>query len=440
MDAETKSPRPRTVPAPTEGLEARVAALDLVQAAVARRGGLEEALGRAPFIALAPRDRAFARAVAGALLRHLGPIDAALDARLQTPPPEAARWLLRLGAAQIFYMDVAAHAAVSVSVEQASGANATRPYKGLVNAVLRALACDGAPPSDPEAMAPPWLLARWRVAYGEAAARTITEAIAEEPPTDLTLKKTADDALVSALGAERLPTGGLRTALKGDVAMWPGFDQGAWWVQDAAAALPARLLGVQPGDTALDLCSAPGGKALQLAALGARVTALDRSVSRMKRLRENLDRTGLSAEEVVADACAWSDGRSFDAVLLDAPCSATGTFRRHPDVLWAARPSDIAKLVALQARLLDAAVERVRPSGRMVYCVCSLEPEEGEAQAQGVLQRHPDFEIDPVGSGEAGAPARALTPQGFLRLLPGAAEPELGGDGFFVSRFVRRPA
>ena len=425
---------------PAEGMAARGAALDLVQAAVARRGGLDDALGRAPFTALESRDRGFARALAGTVLRRMGPLDAALDARLQKPPPEAVRWLLRLGAAQVLYMDVPAHAAVSVSVQQASGANETRPYKGLINAILRGLATDGAPAAAPEASAPPWLLARWRAAYGDSVARSIAEAIAEEPPTDLTLRAEADDALVQALRAERLPTGGLRTPLKGEVADWPGFADGAWWVQDAAAALPARLLAVQAGQSVLDLCAAPGGKTLQLAASGARVTALDRSAARLKRLRENLDRTCLSAEVVVADACAWSDPRLFDAVLLDAPCSATGTFRRHPDVLWAARPGDIAKLVALQSRLLDAAAPRVRPGGRLVYCVCSLEPEEGEAQALAFLQREPGFSIEPVASGEAGAPARALTPRGFVRLLPGAAEPELGGDGFFMARFVRRPA
>ena len=272
------------------------AALDLAQAAVERRGGLDDALARSPFTALGSRDRAFARALAGTVLRRLGPIDAALDTRLQKPPPEAARWLLRLGAAQILYMDVAAHAAVSVSVEQASGDNATRPYKGLINAVLRGLARDGAREAGFEALAPPWLLARWRAAYGEDAARTIAAVIAEEPPTDLTLKADVEDALVEALQAERLPTGGLRTPLKGEVAEWPGFAEGGWWVQDAAAALPARLLDVQPGESALDLCAAPGGKTLQLAATGASVTALDRSATRLKRLRENLSRTTLSAE------------------------------------------------------------------------------------------------------------------------------------------------
>ena len=329
MDAEAKPPHPEIDLPPVEGIAARVAALDLIQAAVERRGGLDDALARAPFTALALRDRAFARALAGTVLRRLGPIDAALDARLQKPPPEAARWLLRLGAAQVLYMDVPAHAAVSVSVEQASGANATRPYKGLLNAVLRALVRDGAPAGGPELLAPPWLLARWRAAYGDAAAGAIAAAIAEEPPTDLTFKGGVDDALVQALQAERLPTGGLRTPLKGEIVDWPGFAEGGWWVQDAAAALPARLLDVQPGQSALDLCAAPGGKTLQLAAAGAQVTALDRSAARLKRLAQNLTRTNLSAEVVVADGCAWSDPRTFDAVLLDAPCSATGTFRRR---------------------------------------------------------------------------------------------------------------
>ena len=437
MDAETKPPRVQTVAAPPEGLASRVAALALVQAGVARRGGLEEALAQPAFTALAPRERAFARALAGTVLRRLGALDKALDAKLKSPPPDGARWLLRLGAAQVLYMDVAAHAAVSVTVDQAAQANATRPYKGLINAVLRGLGRDEAQAADPLAHAPPWLLARWRAAYGEATARAIAAEIAREPDADLSLRAPADEALIAALQAEPTATGGLRTPLKGDVAEWPAFGDGGWWVQDAAAALPARLLHVQPDEAVLDLCAAPGGKTLQLAATGARVTALDRSAARLKRLEENLARTRFAAEVVVADAAAWDDPRHFDAVLLDAPCSATGTFRRHPDVLWAARPADIAKLCAVQSRLLDAAAERVRPGGRLVYCVCSLEPEEGEAQASDFLRRRPDFALQPVLPGEGGTPGRAITAEGCVRLLPGAAEPELGGDGFFVARFLR---
>ena len=439
MDAQTKPVGQITSAEAVEGLAARVAALDLVQAAVARRGGLDEALNRPGFTRLPARERAFARALAGVVLRRLGPLDAALDARLQKPPPEPVRWLLRLGAAQVLYMGVAAHAAVSVSVDQAAATQDTRPFKGLVNAVLRGLARDGAPPSTVETLAPAWLYARWRAAYGEVSAQAIAAEIADEAATDLSLRA-PDESLAAALHATRTASGGLRTDLKGDVAEWPGYADGLWWVQDAAAALPARLLGVRAGETALDLCAAPGGKTLQLAAAGARVTALDRSTARLKRLVDNLARTRLEAEVVTADAVAWTDPRTFDAVLLDAPCSATGTFRRHPDVLWAARPGDIATLCALQSRLLDAAAARVRPGGRLVYCVCSLEPEEGEAQAGAFLQRRGDFDVSPVAAGEAGAPARALTPEGHVRLLPGLAEPELGGDGFFVVRFIRRAA
>jgi 16S rRNA (cytosine967-C5)-methyltransferase len=227
----------------------------------------------------------------------------------------------------------------------------------------------------------------------------------------------------------------VRTGRRGDVAIWPGFTEGVWWVQDAAAAIPARLLEVQPGQTALDLCAAPGGKTLQLAAAGAQVTALDKSAARLTRLSDNLARTGLAAEVVVADAATWRDGRSFDAVLLDAPCSATGTFRRHPDVLWAAKPSDVASLAALQSRLFDAAAAKVKLGGRLVYCVCSLEPEEGEAQVAAFLQRHPDFAIDPIAAGEGGAPEASLRPDGTLRILP---HHRPGGvDGFYAARLRR---
>ena len=421
-----------------EGLAARVAALDLAEAALGRRGGFDEALARAPFRDLGPRERSFARALASIVLRRLGPIDAALDARLQKPPPDAVRWLLRLGAAQLLFMEVAAHAAVSTTVAQADARPQTRPFKGLVNAVLRGLARDGAPPAAPEALAPPWLLARWRAAFGAEAASVIAAAIAEEAPTDLTPLDPADLlSLAEALEGEALAGGSVRVRRRGDVADWPLYAEGRWWVQDAAAALPARLLGVSAGEAALDLCAAPGGKTLQLAAAGAQVTAVDRSAARLKRLAENLARTGLRAETVTVDATAWDDPRRFDAVLLDAPCSATGTFRRHPDVLWGASPADIGRLAVLQHRLLDAAAPRVRPGGRLVYCVCSLEPEEGEAQAAGFLRRHPQFTASPVAPGEAGLGPAAILPNGAVRLLPGRAEQGVDGDGFYAARFVR---
>jgi 16S rRNA (cytosine967-C5)-methyltransferase len=419
------------------GLPARAAALELLDAALARRAGLEEGLSRPALAALAPRDRAFARALVMATLRHLGPIDAVLQERLKKPPPDRVVQILRLGVAQLFVLETPAHAAVSSAVALAEAHKQSRAFKGLVNAVLRGLVRTPPELGDPDRLAPPWLYARWRSAYGEEAARAVAALIAQEPAADLTPKDPAQaQALAAALEAEVLPGGTLRTSRRGEVSAWPGFAEGAWWVQDAAAAVPARLLRIQPDETALDLCAAPGGKTLQLAAAGARTVALDRSAPRLKRLAENLARTGLTAESVAVDAAEWRDPRSFDAVLLDAPCSATGTFRRHPDVLWAARPGDLAGLVAVQSRLLDAAAARVRPGGRLVYCVCSLEPEEGEAQVAAFLRRHADFVLDPVAPGEGGAPDASLTADGALRMLP-HHRPD-GLDGFYAARLTRR--
>jgi 16S rRNA (cytosine967-C5)-methyltransferase len=409
------------------GLAARTAALDLLSAALSRRAGLDEGLAHPALRALPPRDRAFARALVMATLRRLGPIDAALQARLAKPPPERVVNILRLGAAQLFALGTPPHAAVATSVDLAG-----KQFKGLVNAVLRGLQREPPDLADPGRLAPPWLYARWRAALGETDARAVAAMIAEEPPTDLTLK---DPAAPPAMPGEPLASNTFRTSERGDVAGWPGFAAGGWWVQDASAAVPARLLGVQSGDTALDLCAAPGGKTLQLAAAGARVTAVDRSAPRLKRLSENLARTGLSAEMVIADATDWPDRRRFDAVLLDAPCSATGTFRRHPDVLWAAKPADIAALSVLQARLLDAAAARVKDGGRLVYCVCSLEPEEGQAQVDAFLARTPGFALDPIAPGEGGAPEASLTPAGTLRILPHHRPG--GTDGFFIARLQR---
>jgi 16S rRNA (cytosine967-C5)-methyltransferase len=418
------------------GLPARAAALDLLSAALARRAGLEEGLSHPALAALSPRDRAFARALVMATLRRLGPIDQALQQRLKKPPPDRVVQILRLGAAQLLALGTPAHAAVSSAVDLAQAHKDSRPFKGLVNAVLRGLTREPPAPEGPERLAPPWLHARWQAAYGADAALAIAALIAEEPATDLSLKRPDEAAsLAAALEGEVLPGGSVRAGRRGDIAGWPGFAAGDWWVQDAAAAIPARLLHVKHGVTALDLCAAPGGKTLQLAAAGGAVTAVDRAAPRLKRLSANLARTGLSAEVVTADAAEWKDARRFEAVLLDAPCSATGTFRRHPDVLWAAKPSDVASLAAAQARLLDAAAPRVSPGGRLVYCVCSLEPEEGEAQAAGFLQRHADFALEPIAAGEGGAPEASLRPDGSLRILP---HHHPGGvDGFYVARFRR---
>ena len=416
------------------GLAAREAALAAVDAALGRRAGLDE--GLAGLSGLPPRDRAFSRMLAMTVLRRLGQLDLALNARMARPPPEPVMALLRLGLAQALFMDTPDHAAVATTLALAEKRKETLAFKGLINGVLRGLLREP-PRLETDQLAPDWLLARWRAAYGEVDAAAIAAAIAEEPPTDLTLANPDQaEALAAALEGEVLPGGSVRTRRGGDIAEWPGYAEGGWWVQDAAAAIPARLLEIRPGESALDLCAAPGGKTLQLAAAGASVVAVDRSAARLRRLAANLERTRQSAEVVTADAAAWADTRSFDAVLLDAPCSATGTFRRQPDVLWQARPADIARLTALQSRLLDAAAQRVRPGGRLVYSVCSLEPEEGEAQVRAFLKRHADFVAVPVRPGEAGAPAASLSQAGALRILP---HHMAGGlDGFFIARFARR--
>jgi 16S rRNA (cytosine967-C5)-methyltransferase len=371
------------------------------------------------------------------MLRWRGPIEQALAGRLRKPPPEAVMRLLHLGVTQRLALDTPAHAAVSTTLAIAAGEREARPFVKLINAVLRGL--DREPPTvEPVQFAPDWLYARWRAAYGEATAQALAARITAEPPTDLSLRDPAEaEAIAAAIEGVALAGGTVRTARRGDLATWPGFAEGRWWVQDAAAAIPARLLAAGPDQTALDLCAAPGGKTLQLAAMGARVTALDRSPDRLKRVKDNLDRIGLDAEVVAADAAAWRDARQFDAVLLDAPCSATGTFRRHPDVLWTARPADIASLAASQARLLDAAAARVKPGGRLVYCVCSLEPEESEAQVAPFLARRPEMRSDPIAPGEGGLPDGAVPADGTARLLPSMDDPVGGLDGFFIARFRR---
>jgi 16S rRNA (cytosine967-C5)-methyltransferase len=416
---------------------ARAAAVELLTAALARKAGLEAALEGPPLAALTSQDRAFARALAMTTLRRLGLIDRMLAHRLQREPPERVRMILRVGVAQLFWLDVPAYAAVDSSVALAGASRETRGFKALVNAVLRGLGREGLVAADPADLAPPWLFARWRAAYGEADARAIAAGIASEPATDLTPREPADAlALAAALEAQVLPSGSLRRGARGRVEDWPGFAEGRWWVQDAAAAIPARAIAARPGETVLDLCAAPGGKTLQLAAGGAKVTAVDRSAVRLQRLTEALARTGLAAEAIAADAETWDDGRTFDAVLLDAPCSSTGTFRRNPDVLWTLRPADIAKLAEVQTRVLNAASRRVRPGGRLVYCVCSLEPEEGESQARAFLKRDPEFALTSVAPDETGAPPASVTPDGWLRILPHHLDGGL--DGFFIAKLARR--
>lgn len=406
---------------------------------------LESALNSvAGFDKLDARDRAFARNLSATCLRHAGEIGAVVDALVERPLPaaaRAARHILMLGLTQLLFLQTPAHAAVATSVALADAARLPR-YKGLINAVLRRAAREGgaivAALDAPRVNTPDGLWQSWCAAYGEAAAHAIAAAHMIEPPLDLTPRDpNAADGLARALGAEVLPTGSLRLREAGAVAALAGYAEGLWWVQDAAAALPARLLGDVAKARVLDLCAAPGGKTLQLAAAGARVTAVDLSAARLATLGENLKRTGLSAELAEADGSRF-DAAPFDAVLLDAPCAATGTIRRHPDVARAKGPADAARLAPVQDALLDNAARLTRPGGRLVYAVCSLQPEEGAARIDAFLARRRDFAREPVGEGEVGGLGEAITAAGDLRTLPSMWAAQGGMDGFYAARLRHR--
>ncbi len=441
-------PAPSAEPAVTEdmadiaGMAARIAAMDLIDAAREKRSGFDEALSKAAFLGMSDIDRSFARALTMLVLRRLGQLDTVIAAKTQKAPPEPVRALLRIGLAQIGFMQVPDFAAVSTTVKLAERSSNTRPYKGLINAILRGVIREGGlKKPDPNRLAPDWLFARWKANYGADDAKGIALMLTEEPATDLSFKtQAALEAQTAAL--EGKPLGGLslRSALRGDIRDWAGYGEGDWWVQDAAAAVPVALLGDLTGKTAVDLCSAPGGKTLQLLAAGAKTVAADRSKGRLARIEENLARAGYAAEVVMADAETWEDPRTFDVVLLDAPCSSTGTLRRQPDVLWATRPADIAKLADVQHRLLDASAKRVAPGGRLVYCTCSLEREEGETQILAFLRRYPDFglvKFDPETAHQAtGVPVASVRPEGWLRLLP--HQRPGGQDGFFIAVLQRQ--
>jgi 16S rRNA (cytosine967-C5)-methyltransferase len=348
-----------------------------------------------------------------------------------------------IGAAQILFLDVPDHASVDLSVRLAQADRHASHYSGLVNAVLRALARNGKTALvalDTTLLdTPDWLMQRWIGHYGEPAARAIAMAHLQEPGLDLTVK--GDPATWAAtLGGRALPTGTVRTAASGPIPQLAGYDDGVWWVQDAAAALPAKLLPGIGGKSVADLCAAPGGKTAQLALAGAQVTAVDRSAPRLERLRQNLARLQLTAEIVKADAAAWQAG-PFDAVLVDAPCSATGTIRRHPDIPWLKSPTDLVKLTALQTRLLDQAAVLLKPGGTLVYCTCSLEKEESEDQIAALLGRNASLRRSPILPEELAGHAELLTPEGELRTLPchwPDPEPRMGGlDGFYAARIVR---
>ena len=431
------------------GFAARQFATSLVQAVLVNGRGLDDAIAHAVEreARLAARDRAFARLIAATVLRRCGQLEKTLGAFIERPlPAERGRLtpILLVAAAQLLFLGTPAHAVINLAVEQCRRDRRARRFDRLVNAVLRRVSEQG-----PKIMAgqdavrlniPDWLLTSWVRAYGEDVARAIGEASLAEAALDVTVKG-EPELWAARLGGRLLPMGSVRLRARGRIEDLPGYAEGAWWVQDAAAALAGQLFGPVRGWRIADLCAAPGGKTAELAVQGADVTAVDISQQRLARLTANLARLQLRADIVEADACLWAPGVKFDAVMLDAPCTATGTIRRHPDILRLKRPGDVAKLADLQARLLRNAAGLVKRGGLLVYCVCSLEPEEGPGQMERFLAAAPEFARVPIRPDEIGATAEWLTAAGDLQTFPfhlPLEPPELSGlDGFYAARLRR---
>ncbi len=430
----------------TAGLSVRSLALAALNRIITDGISFDEVIDAMPEMArLDPRDRGFVMTLVLTTLRHKGEAEAVVEVFLSRPLPKKsgiAPLILTLGAVQLLFLDQPPHAVIDLAVHLAKCNAQALHFSGLINAVLRKVAEKGKTVLDgldgPRLNTPDWLWSRWSRAYGVEIAGRIAEAHMAEPALDLTVPK--DTARWAALLAgEILPTGTVRLGkAQGSVENLPGYAEGSWWVQDAASAMPVRLLGALAGKSAIDLCAAPGGKTLQLCAAGARVTALDSSGPRLERLRGNLKRTGFEAEVIVADALNYEPDVQFDAVLLDAPCSATGTIRRHPDLPYLKSAAQMGAQLSLQARLLRQAAGLVKPGGMLVYCTCSLEPAEGERQITTFLPSHPEFTVAPILAGECGIETPMITVSGCLRTLPhmaiGASQ---GLDGFFAARLTK---
>ncbi|MHA1157150.1 MAG: RsmB/NOP family class I SAM-dependent RNA methyltransferase [Alphaproteobacteria bacterium] len=426
------------------GAVARTVAVDLLTGVLDHAQPLDSLLADADNAALRGldgRDLAFVRAVVGTTLRRLGEIDATLDTVLERRPDSRAfERILQVAIAQILFMETADHAAVSLAVDQVGSDRKARRYRSLANAVLRRITRERPAIGGGEMVnMPAWLGKSWVDHYGAGVAAHIAATNQVEPYLDLTARGDAA-AVAAALDGHVLPTGSVRLIPKGPVEKMAGYEDGTWWVQDAAAALPARLLGDVAGRRVADLCAAPGGKTAQLAALGARVSAVDSAAQRMQRLEANMTRLGLTAETVVSDVLTWRPADAFDAILLDAPCSSTGTIRRHPDIAFLKNQKGITTLSRVQAAMIDHAAGLLKPGGTLVYCTCSLEPEEGEQQLAGALSRNA-LSIRPITAGEIGGLEGAITPQGTVRTLPQhmpMPKPRLSGlDGFFIMRLVK---
>ena len=439
----------RTRPLSTmPGVEARRAVLEILDR-VNEGATLDDAIARTrPFEHLEGPDRGFARLLATVTLRRRGAIDHLLGTWLDRPlPKKSARVMdiLRIAAAQLLILETPAHAAVATSVELANERGETAGYASLINAISRKISAAGVEafqkiPARTDT--PSWMWRAWERSYGPHGAKAIAEAHRGTPPLDLTFKPSENledwAARLTEAGQETalLSPATLRLAKVSDVKALPGFEDGAWWVQDLAASLPVRLLGDVAGKSVFDLCAAPGGKTLQLASAGAKVTAVDKSSARMERVSENLLRTKLTATIVEDDALRFKPQEKADMILLDAPCTATGTIRRHPDIPWSKGETALAALADLQGKMIDHALRNLLKSGGLlVYCVCSLQREEGEAQAKAALARHENLERITITADEIGGYEKAVTRDGDLRTLPSMLGEKGGMDGFFAARF-----
>jgi len=420
----------------------RTVAFDLINAVLKRHRPLDDVLeGHAGFGSLEPRERAFARNLAATTLRRLGQIDDLINHCMERPLPRraiAVRDVLRLGICQLMFLSTPAHAAVDTTVSMLDAID-LGPYKKLVNAIMRRLSREGGKlleKQDAERLnTPDWLWESWASAYGKGACKRIAVAHLREPPLDITAKEDAQ-TWATNLDATVLATGTLRLAKTTNVTLLPGFDEGAWWVQDAAAALPVALLGDVKGKHVIDLCAAPGGKTAQLTSRGAKVSAVERSAKRLKRLEENLARLKMAAETFCDDAAKWTPEEKADAVLLDAPCSSTGTIRRHPDIPHLKNPEDVEKLGTAQYRLLEAALKMVKPGGRVVFCTCSLQPEEGPELIERILEAHSSVHLEAVKPEEIGGLEELIVGEGAIRCLPCHLDEQGGMDGFFIARLI----
>jgi 16S rRNA (cytosine967-C5)-methyltransferase len=428
------------------GLQARRAAISLLQGVTLDQQPLDQLLEtNAEFRELEGRDRSFAHALVASSLRHGGEIKTVLGKFLAKPLPRSSGMavdILTIATAQLLFMEISPHAAIDLSVDLAKQDKKAQHFSGLINAVLRKISTNGKQALEnldgPRLNTPDWLWEQWVAAYDEKTARAIAAAHLIEAPLDISVKD-RPEYWAQLLEGELLPTGTIRLrSTDKNLQDLPGFSTGEWWVQDAASALPVKLLGDIKRQTVLDLCAAPGGKTAQLAAAGANVTAVDDSISRMNRLRENLARLKLQATMLLADVVSLPADTLYDNVLLDAPCSATGTIRRHPDLIYLKTPQQLGNLAGLQQKMLEHAASLVRPGGKLVYCTCSLSPLEGERQVFKFLRAHENFALSPITPKDLAQQGQFITPAGLMRCLPSMAIGNSSGlDGFFAARLDR---